>query len=361
MAMADSRDDASGEPGDSGRGSAWLQQVGAASWSALGIIILAVVIASGVSALSGILIPLVIALILGAVLEPVVHGLRRLRVPSALAAAGGLLLAIVVAGGIVAVVVAGFVRQLPEISVQLGQGWNSLSQWVQSLDLEAAWLEQLRKTIDDAAPQLGSGIFGIVTNTVYGVISLGVGSFFALFFLFFVLRDGQLFPTWLARVTSQDPKLVVQIDSVARASLRGYFRGTAVTALITGPIFVIPLLLLGVPLVIPIIILYFFLSFIPYVGAWITGAFAVLIAFGSGGAPAAVIVAISLLVSNGTIQSVVSSWALGSALKMHPVAVMLATLIGGVVAGLLGMILGPPLLSAAQKVMSTLRGRRIKR
>ncbi|GAB3616564.1 AI-2E family transporter [Okibacterium endophyticum] len=335
-----------------------LRELGAASWAALGVIALVVVMASAVSALSGILIPLVIAVILGAVLEPVVQGLRRLRVPAALAAAGGLLLSIFVTAGIVAVVVAGFIRQLPEISEQLGEGWRSLYQWARSLDLEASWLEQIRKTIDEAAPQLGSGILGIVTNTVYGVISLGIGCFFAMFFLFFVLRDGHALPSWLARVTGQDEQFVVQIDSAARASLRGYFRGTAVTALITAPIFVIPLLLLGVPLVIPIVILYFFLSFVPYVGAWITGAFAVLIAFGSGGATAAIIVALSLLVSNGTIQSVVSSWALGTALKMHPVAVMLTTLVGGVVAGLLGMILGPPLLSAAQKAMATLAERR---
>jgi len=138
-------------------------------------------------------------------------------------------------------------------------------------------------------------------------------------------------------------------------SLRNYFRGTAITAIITAPIFVVPLLLLRIPLVVPIIIVYFFLSFIPYVGPWITGAFAVLVAFGSGGAPAALIVAVSLLVSNGTVQSVVSSWALGSALNLHPVAVLLATLVGGVAAGLLGMILGPPLLAAAHKTVAALR------
>ena len=93
----------------------------------------------------------------------------------------------------------------------------------------------------------------------------------------------------------------------------------------------------------------------PFLGAWITGAFAVLIAFGSGGPTAALIVAISLLVSNGTVQSAVSSWALGSSLKMHPVMVLLATLIGGVVAGIIGMVLGAPLLAAAQNSIASFR------
>ena len=328
-----------------------LQQLGLSSWSLLGIIALALVLASGIGALSGILIPLVIAVILGAILEPLVTGIRRLRVSDALAAAVGLLLAIVVSGVLISVVVTGFLRQLPEITLQLTQGWKSLLQWFRSLDLDPSWLEQFRKTADDAAPRIGNGILGFITNTVYGVVSLGIGCFFALFFLFFVLKDGDRFPAWLARVTSQDEKTVTQIDATIKLALRGYFRGTAITALITGPIFIIPIVLLGVPLVIPIMILYFFLSFVPYIGAWITGAFAALIAFGSGGASAALIVALSLLISNGTIQSVVSSWALGSALRMHPVAVIIATLVGGIIAGLLGMILGPPVISAAQKAL----------
>ena len=64
----------------------------------------------------------------------------------------------------------------------------------------------------------------------------------------------------------------------------------AITAILTAPIFIIPLLILRIPLVLPIFVLYFFLSFLPFVGAWITGIFAVLIAFGAGGLPAALII-----------------------------------------------------------------------
>lgn len=69
-------------------------------------------------------------------------------------------------------------------------------------------------------------------------------------------------------------------------------------------------------------------------------------AFGSGGASAAGILGLTFLISNGSIQSAVSSWALGSALRIHPLVVPLATLIGGTVAGLIGMVLAPPLLAA---------------
>lgn len=332
-----------------------LTTAGNASWSALGVILLVLVAAAVVSSLSGILIPLVVAVIFGAVLEPLISWLVRLRVPRALAAAVGLLVTVVALVGLVAIVAWGFVAQLPQISHQLGTGWGRVEVWARSLDLEAASLAQLRATLHEAAPQAGMGVLGALARTVYGLVSLGIGSFFGLFFLFFFLKDGHLFPAWLGRATGQDPQVLGQVDGHVRSSLRGYFRGTALTALLTGPIFAVPLLLLRIPLVVPILILYFFLSFIPFAGAWITGVFAILIAFGSGGPVAALIVAASLLVSNGTIQSAVSSWALGSTLRMHPVMVLLATLIGGVYAGILGMVLGAPLLAAVRTSVAALR------
>ncbi|MBK8462212.1 MAG: AI-2E family transporter [Nigerium sp.] len=332
-----------------------LRRWGTASWFALGIIALVVVIAAGVGAVSGIVTPLVIAVIVGTVLEPLVEWLERRGVSPTLATVAALLIAVLVALGMIAIVVWGFIQQLPEISRQLMIGWDSFVQWGRSLDLDAVLLEQARGTAQDSMRYLGQGVLGAVSSTFSGVVALGIGSFFSVFLLFFVLRDARAFPAWLARTTSSDAVMAADVVGIAKQSLRGYFRGIAITAMITAPIFMVPLLLLGVPLALPIFILYFFLSFIPFVGAWLTGAFAVLIAFGSGGATAALIVTASLLVSNGTIQSAVSSWALGSSLKIHPVAVLLATIIGGTIAGLLGMVLGAPLLAATVKSVTAVR------
>lgn len=323
-----------------------LHEVGLASWAVLGVIALALVVATALGAISGVVVPLVIAFIIGTVLEPVVSGLQRRGVKPVLAALVALLVAMLVAAATLTIVIRGFLRELPEISRQLMSGWNALVAWVASLDLDAAWLERGRQAAEEYAPRLGHGVFWFASSAFSSVISFAVGTFFAFFFLFFVLRDGRLFPVWLAKATRKDSALFVEVDAIAKDAIRGYFKGTALTAIITAPIFMIPLVLLGVPLLVPIFVLYFFLSFIPFVGAWLTGVFAVLIAFGSGGAKAALIVLLSLLVSNGTIQSAVSSWALGSSLSMHPAAVLIATMIGGTIAGILGMILAPPLLSA---------------
>jgi predicted PurR-regulated permease PerM len=332
-----------------------LRRAGIASWCALGVIALTLVLAAAVSAVSGILVPLVVAVIIGIVLEPIPEALKRVGVPPTLAAVLTLLAAVAASAGTIAIVVWGFLRQWSEIHRQLLLGWNSLLKWAVSLDVDMMWLDHARSTFEAHAAQLGQGILGAVTSTFYGALSLIMGTFFAVFFLFFTLRDANRFIAWLSHRTTLDADVVRTVISLSQQSVRGYFRGTAVTAIVTAPIFMVPLLLLGVPLALPIFILYFCLSFIPYVGAWITGAFAVLVAFGSGGPTAALILGVTFIMSNGTIQSVVSSWALGSSLQLHPVAVLLATMVGGTVAGLLGMVMGAPLLAAVAKSMTAVR------
>lgn len=335
--------------------SALIRRAGATSWSALGIIALATVAAVGLSAVSGILIPLVVAAILGIVLEPLSEALQRLHLSPALATAATLLTTIAVATGAGAIVVWGFLQQWPEIYRQLIRGWTSLVDWAAGLDIDTQWLLHMRSAFEGHAPQLGQGLLGAVTSTFYGALSLAMGTFFAIFFLFFVLRDAQRFSAWVARVTTLDAAEVNAVVSLTRQSVRGYFKGTAITAVVTAPIFMVPLLLLGVPLAVPIFILYFVLSFIPFLGAWITGAFAVLIAFGSGGPTAALILGVSFVISNGTVQSAVSSWALGSSLRLHPVGVLLATMIGGTIAGLLGMVMGAPVVAAVTRSVTEIR------
>ncbi|MDN6566556.1 MAG: AI-2E family transporter [Actinomyces sp.] len=332
-----------------------LARAGRTSWAVLGLVALVLMGAAVASTLSGILIPLVVAALFGTVLQPLTQRLQRLGMPPALGAALGLLLTLATVCGLVAVLVWGFLAQIPQISEQLAAGWVKLESWASSQHLEVDVLERFRAALADAAPEAGMGVLSFLTRTAYGLVSLRAGSFFAMFFLFFVLKDGHLFPGWLAGVTGQDPAVVRRVDAHVRSSLYGYFRGTALTAVLTAPIFAVPLVVLRIPLVVPIMVVYFFLSLIPFAGAWITGVFAVLIAFGAGGPGAALIVAASLLVSNGTIQSAVSSWALGSSLRLHPVLVLLATLVGGAWAGILGMVLGAPLLAAVRTSLAALR------
>lgn len=340
---------------DNSRRSEIFRKVGRDSWLALGIIGLLIVGFYALGAIRSVVVPLLIAFIIGTLLQPLVAALEKRGMKPAFAASVALLVSLILAGGLIAMLVLGFIDQMPEIYQQLMDGWRSLVVWAESLDLDPLLLERVREQIGQYGAALGSGLLGFAPSALTSILAFALGTFFALFFLFFVLRDFRAFPRWIAKLGNWNPRIAERIADVASRSLRGYFRGTAVTALITGPIFLIPLIFLKVPLIIPIAILYFFLSFIPFVGAWITAVFALLIVFGSGGAVAALIAGVFLLISNGAIQNAVASWALGASLRLHPVSVLISTMVGGAVAGILGMVLGAPLLAAAIKSAEVLR------
>lgn len=327
----------------------WFQRMGRNAWYALGIVAVLVLVFVALGGVRSFVVPLIIALILGAILAPVTKWLQNHGMGATGAAASALLGALLLSALVVYIVVVGFLEQIPQIASQLSKGWVTALAWLQTLDLDPQWLDQGRIHLQAVSSQFANGVFGFASTAFSGLLSLLLGSFFAVFFLFFILRDSRKLPSFLARGLRVNQTLVEEVAEVTSSSVRGYFKGTAITALITEPIFLAPLLILNIPLFIPMAVMYFVLSFIPYIGAWITAAFAVLIAFGSGGPSAALIVGSALMISNGMIQSAVASWALGSSLKLHPVSVLLATLVGGAVAGILGMVLGAPLLAAGVK------------
>ncbi len=328
---------------------ATLSRWGRDSWNALGIIALAVVIMIGLGAISGVVIPIAVAVILGVLLQPFVYWMEDHGVSKAWAATTALLLALVVAAALVALVVWGLVKELPEMATQLTHGWQHFVAWVETWDVEGIWLERFYNQVTSWAPKVGAGALGAMTSTLSSTVAFLIAAFFAVFILFYVLRDGRNFPGWVARTVGYNEGVVDQVAEVTTGALLGYFKSTAITALITAPIFMIPVIILRVPLVIPIFLLYFFLSFIPYLGAFATGIFAVLIAFGSVGPGAALIVLVTLLISNGPIQNAVLSWTMGSSLQIHVVTVLVATVVGGTIGGMIGMILGAPLAAAFLK------------
>lgn len=83
-------------------------------------------------------------------------------------------------------------------------------------------------------------------------------------------------------------------------------------------------------------------AYIPCIGAWAAGAFAVLIALGGSGTDAAAGMTIVELLANGLLQQLVQPFAMGAALGIHPLAVLIVTIAGGALFGSVGLILAAP-------------------
>jgi putative heme transporter len=147
---------------------------------------------------------------------------------------------------------------------------------------------------------------------------------------------------------------------MARRALRaveGFMRGTTLIALIDALCITVGLLVLDVPGAAGLGALVFVGAYIPYLGAFISGAVAVLVALADRGFVIAlwalgVVLAVQVLEGH-VLQPMIQS----RTVQMHPAVVMVAITAGASVAGVLGMLLAVPLTAAAFGVVQELRAR----
>ena len=98
-------------------------------------------------------------------------------------------------------------------------------------------------------------------------------------------------------------------------------------------------LLLGLPLVFTIIVVNFIGGYIPYIGAFLGGGLAVIVALGDGGLGEAAVMLVVVLAANLLLENFIEPKVMGRTLDIHPLIVLVVTALGGVIGGIVGLIL----------------------
>lgn len=198
------------------------------------------------------------------------------------------------------------------------------------------------KTIKENQAEITSG--ALTTAATLGELLTGL--LLALFTLIFFLHDGDGIWRFVTRAVPRDVRQ--RVDVAGRrgfGSLVSYVRATAVVAIVDAVGVGVGLAIIGVPLVVPLSALVFLGAFIPIIGAVFTGAVAVLIALVTNG-PIAALVVLAVLIGVMQLEShVLQPLLLGRAVKLHPLAVVLAIAGGLVTGGIAGALLAVPLLA----------------
>ncbi|MFB9544388.1 AI-2E family transporter, partial [Micromonospora sagamiensis] len=160
---------------------------------------------------------------------------------------------------------------------------------------------------------------------------------------FFFLKDGPRWVPWLAAQTG--PRAGVHVTQLSERSWRTlseFIRQQALVGFIDAFFIGIGLWFLGVPLVLPLAVLTFFAAFIPIIGAFVAGAFAVLVALVDRGPTTALIVLGIVLVVQQLEGNVLQPLIQGRGLSLHPAVVILAVAAGSSLAGITGAFLAVP-------------------
>ena len=154
-----------------------------------------------------------------------------------------------------------------------------------------------------------------------------------------------------------EPVADVVTTNVAK-SLRSYFLGVTIIAAFNAVVIGGAALIIGVPLAGTIAVVTFVGAYVPFVGAWVAGGFAVLIALGTEGTDAALIMAVVALLANGALQQVIQPLVMGATLGINPLVVLVVTIGAGALFGMVGLTLAAPLTSAAVHIANELRDQR---
>ena len=128
---------------------------------------------------------------------------------------------------------------------------------------------------------------------------------------------------------------------------------SAIVAVVIG----LASLLLGLPLVFTIVVVNFIGGYIPYIGAFLGGGLAVLIALGDGGIDKAAIMLVIVLAANLLLENFVEPRVMGRTLDIHPLLVLVVTALGGFLFGIVGLILAVPFTVIGGKALGRLRSR----
>ncbi len=129
-------------------------------------------------------------------------------------------------------------------------------------------------------------------------------------------------------------------------SLRRYFFGLTIVAVFNGVVIGGGAWLLGVPLAGTIAVVTIVTAYVPFIGAFVSGAFTVIIALATEGTATAVVMLILVLLAQGILQQIVQPIAFGATLDLNPLVVLIVTIAAGGVFGMVGLVLAAPITSA---------------
>jgi predicted PurR-regulated permease PerM len=331
----------------------WLRNLGFSSWLLVGFVLIIVGLIWLLAETSTIVMPVILATVLGAVAGPGVGWLERHRVPR-IAGAILVLLGLVAIGVVIfCLVFGGISAQSGDISAKLNQALVKIQGWLSDVGVDNA--QSATQGAQEAAPDIKTTLLSGVASGIDALKSLVFFLAFAVLSTLFVLKDGPVMHRFINRhMGVPEPVADVVTTNIAK-SLRSYFLAVTIIAAFNGVVIGGAALILGVPLAGTIAVVTFVGAYIPFVGAWVAGGFAVLIALGAGSTSDALILAVVALLANGVLQQMIQPFVMGATLSLNPLVVLVVTIGAGALFGMVGLTLAAPLTSAAVHISNELR------
>lgn len=326
-----------------------LRVAAAFGWRVLVLLAVAAVVVRGIVAVGFVAIAVFVALIISALVGPLVNVLHKF-LPRGLAVALGLIAVVAAILGVFTFIGTQVASQWYGLAAQFREGLVQIQQWLENGPLHLTsdaignWLSAARTWISDHSSDLATTAIG-ASGTVAEFFT---GFALAVFASVFFLLSGREIWSWIVGLFPQRQRGRIDgVGQVAWGTFAGYTRGTVIVALVNAVMVLIGLLLLKVPLAFPLALLVFLFSFIPLIGAPIATFIAAVVALAARG-PWVALAVVAIIVLVGQFEGhVLQPLVMSKAVNLHPLVVGLAVACGTVVAGIIGAVIAVPLVAVA--------------
>jgi predicted PurR-regulated permease PerM len=323
----------------------WLRDLGLLAWFLVGVGILLVGLVWLLGLTSTITVPVVVGAILATVAGPLVTKLQKRGFPRA-AGAAVVLLGLIVLGAVIGLmVVGGLYSQSDEIRESAIEAADKAEEWLEDAGVDDA--SGAKEDVSSGTSESGATLLQGVMKGIEGLTSLVFFVTFAVFATFFLLKDGPIVRRFIDRHLGVPLPVATTITGNVVKSMRRYFLGVSIVAAFNAVVVGLGALALDVPLAGTIAVVTFVTAYVPFIGAFVSGAFAVVLTLSAQGTEEALIMLVIVLLANGLLQNVVQPIAFGATLDLNPLVVLIVTIGGGALFGMLGLVLAAPLTSAA--------------
>jgi predicted PurR-regulated permease PerM len=336
----------------------WLQTGADWSWRLLLIGAALYVVSRIAGVLYIVVVPCAAALLLTALLQPLTARLRRAGLPSLAATWGTMLVAAVVLTGIITLVANRVSADYPSLLDESKHTVKQVESWLAGppFRIKSANVQNALNNIPRFLSQHRALVEGTVLTGGRIAAEFMAGLVLMLFVTFFLLKDGDRIWSWL--ISELRPSAAGRVDRAARAAWHAvvyYMRGTVAVAAIHAVVIGCALEIMGVPLVIPLAVLIFLAAFVPLVGLLVAGALAIVVTLASKGWVDAVILLGILVIEDQLEGHLLQPQVVGRAVRLHPLAIILALAVGTVVAGIPGAVVAVPIVAVITRAVPELR------
>jgi predicted PurR-regulated permease PerM len=318
----------------------------------VGILLAALIVSKALSTL----VLLFLAIILGEAVRPLVASMRRRRIPGPVAVVLIYVTAFVVLGVLLWLLLSPLVQEGNALASHLPDYLVKLRHWVSDLQRQlhaqaglSSVIDSLSRGLTAALQQVVPALVAVPFGVLSGILSLFISLVVVLTMtLFWLMSSQRLQPFVVGLFPPNEREHVASVISEVGRSFGGYVRGTLITMLLIALLAWLGLLILGVPYELLLGVVAGLTELLPYIGPWISGSIAVLVALVAVDPLKAVQVIILFLLIYEIEANVIRPLVMSKQVHVDPLLVIVSVLIGINMLGVIGAILAVPLAAGAQ-------------